>query len=99
MTCPSSHNWYDQEGDEIVGVFFSPDDLRMSPEEYAARNAHLFACFGLYRLRFRDPVLGAWVRRFAEILFSPDGELERCRRQFLTAEEIAEVHRQEAEPF
>jgi hypothetical protein len=82
----------------MARVFFSEDDLRMTPEEYAARHGHEWECFGLRLYRYRDPALGAWVRRLGEILF--DGaELERCRRRILTAEEYAEVKRREAEEF
>ena len=46
-TTPSSGDRFDEEGDWIAQQFFSPDDLRMSPEEYAARHAHLIGCFAL----------------------------------------------------
>lgn len=85
-----------EEGDWIARQFFSVDDLRMSPEEYAARHAHHFGCFSLHRYRYSDAVLGAWIRRLGEILTSTE-EVERCRRRFLTAEEYAAVQRDEAE--
>lgn len=87
-----------EEGDWIARQFFSPEDLRMSPEEYAARHAHLWGCFSLNRYRYADPVLENWVRRLADILNSAE-EIERCRRRFLTAEELAKVRREEAEEF
>ncbi len=80
----------EQVGDEIARAMFSPSDLQMSAEEYAARHAQDWACFSLDQYRFRDPVLGAWVRRLGEILFT-EGELERCRQRFLTPEELARV--------
>jgi len=89
---------FDCEGEEIARHFFSEADLRLSPEEYAARHAHNWGCFSAHRYHYRDAVLGAWVRRFGEILFD-DEELERCRQRFLTAEEYAEVKRREGEPF
>src|SRR5262245_6199507 len=61
---------FDCEGDEVARQFFSADDLRMSPEEYAARHAHEWGLFPLHFFRFRDPELAAWVRRFAEIFSS-----------------------------
>ena len=67
----------------------------MSPEEYAARHAHLIGCFSLHRYRYRDPVLGAWVRRLGEILSSAS-EVERCQHQFLGPEEWAAIRKQEA---
>jgi hypothetical protein len=87
-----------EEGDWIVHQAFSTADLAMSAEEYAARHAHLWGCFSLDQYRYRDPVLGAWIRRLGEILFS-DGEVERCRQRFLTPEELATVRREEAEDY
>src|SRR6516225_8415544 len=85
-----------EEGDWIVRQFLSPSDLQMSPEEYAARYAHLWGCFSLDRYRYADPALGAWVRRLAEILSSGE-ELERCRHRLLTPDELAQVRKEEAE--
>lgn len=86
------------EGDEIALAFFTPDDLALSPEEYAARRAHDWGCFALHLYSFRDPVLGAWVKRFGE-LFSIDGEIERLRQQYLTPVELAAVRAREQEPW
>ncbi len=88
----------DEEGDWIAQQFFSPADLQLSPEEYAARHAHALGCFSFYQFRYRDPTLGAWVRRLGEILASEE-EVERCRQRFLTPEELAVVRKQEAEGF
>src|ERR1700680_5142380 len=95
-TPTSSEGRFNEEGDWIAQQFFSPEDLRMSPEEYAARHAHALGCFSLHFYRYRDSALGAWVRRVGEIL-STDGEVERCRQRFLSSEELATVRRQEAE--
>ena len=86
------------EGDRIAQQFFSPADLRMSPEEYAARHAHLLGCFSFHFYPYRDPVLGAWVRRLSEIL-STEGEVERRRQRSLTPEELTTVRKQQAEGF
>jgi len=91
-------NRQEQEGDWIAQQFFSPEDLQLSPEEYAARKAQLWDCFSFHQYSYRDPVLGAWLRRLGEILFDT-GELEKWRQHFLTPKELAEVHRQEAEDF
>jgi hypothetical protein len=92
----SSHGRFKEEGDWIAQQFFSPEDLRMSPEEYAARHAHALGCFSLHLYRYHDPALGAWVRRVGEIL-ATEGEIERCRERFLSSEERETVRRQEAE--
>ena len=89
---------FDCEGDEIARHLFSEDDLRMSPDEYAARNAQNILLFSADRYRYHDATLGAWVRRLGEIIRNTE-ELERCRRQFLTPEEYATVKRREAEEF
>lgn len=95
---PKDSRW-DEEADEMALALFSPEDLKRSPEEYAARRGHLWGCFSLHRFRYHDPVLGAWVRRLGDILFSHDNELERCRQKYLTPEELAEVRKQQAEDF
>jgi hypothetical protein len=89
---------FDEEGDGIVQQFFSPEDLQMSPEEYAARHAHEWGCFSFHLYRYRDRALGAWMHRLSEILFT-EGELERCRQRFLTPEELEAVRKKEAEDF
>jgi hypothetical protein len=89
---------FDADGDWIAREFFSPADLQLSPEEYAARHAHRWGCFSFHLYRYQDPVLGAWVRRVGELLFN-ETELELCRQAFLTPEERATVHREQAEGF
>lgn len=91
-------NRFDDDGDWIVRQMFSEADLACLPEEYAARHAHEWGCFSYHRYRYRDPALGVWIRRLGEI-FSSEGEVEQCRQRFLTAEELADVRRQEAEGF
>lgn len=95
-TSTSSNGRFHEEGDWIAQQFFSPEELRLSPEEYAARHAHALGCFSFHFYRYRDPALGAWVRRVGEIL-SAEGEVERCRERFLSSEDRAAVRRQEAE--
>jgi hypothetical protein len=74
---------FDEEGDWIVRQFFSPADLQLEPEEYVARHAHFLGTFSFHFYRFRDPGLGAWVRRVGELLASEE-EVERCRERFLS---------------
>ncbi len=94
----SQHSWSDCEGDWFARQEFTPEDLSMSPEEYAARNAQNYETFNLHRFRFRDDSLGAWVRRVGELIDNYE-ELERWRQRLLTPEELAEVRRREAEGF
>src|ERR1700722_37091 len=94
-TPTSSASSFNEEGDWIAQQFFSPEDRRLSPEEYVARHAHALGCFSFHFYRYRDPALGTWVRRVGEIL-STEGEVERCRERFLSLEERAAVRRQEA---
>ena len=89
-------NRFAEDGDWMARQFFSTEDLRLCPEEYAARHAHEWECFSLHLHPFLDAPLGDWVRRFGEI-FSDAEELDRCRRRFLTADELAQVQREEAE--
>ena len=87
---------FDYEADDFVRQMIRPEFLQLSLEEYAARDAHNWGCFSFHQCRFRDPVLAVWVKRFGEIFESAD-ELERCRAEYLTANEVAEVKRQAAE--
>src|SRR5438445_7865424 len=94
----ASQKRFDAEGDWMARQFFSAADLQMSPEEYAARKSHLLGCFGLHLYQYRDPNLGAWVRRLGEIFESAE-EIDRCRKRYLSADELKEVHKQEQEDF
>ena len=86
---------FNEEGDWIAHQFFSPLDFQLSPEEYVARHAHSLGCFSFHFYRYRDPGLGAWVRRVGEIM-SADGEIERCQEKFLSADELMSVRQQHA---
>lgn len=91
-------NRFDEEGDWIARQFFSPDDLRLAPDEYVARHAHRIGAFALHRYRYRDPGLATWVGRVGELLAS-ESEIARCRERFLSPAELDEVRRQAAEDF
>jgi len=97
-TDPNTESRPSEEGDWIARQFLSPEDLQQSPEEYAARHAHLWGCFSLHQYRYTDPQLGAWVHRLGEILSSQE-EIERCRRRFLTPEQLAAIRREQADSF
>ena len=73
--------------------------LSMSAEEFAARHAHDFGCFGLHRLyRFANEKFNEWIQEFGAIL-EDEERLERCRLQYLTPEELAYVRQREQEEF
>lgn len=93
---PEVHDRSFEDGDWIARQFLSPEDLRQSPEEYAARHAHLWGCFSLHQYRYMDANLGAWIRRLGEILSSQE-EMERCRRRFLTDAESSALRQEETE--
>ncbi len=94
----SGQNRAAEPGDEIARTMFSPDELGLSPDEYVARHAQEWGCFSFHEFRYADDALGAWVRRVGELLFA-DGEVERCRLQFLTPGELAAIRAREAEAF
>jgi hypothetical protein len=89
---------FDYEGESILRQFFSPDDLRLHPEEYVARHSHEWGCFSFHFYRYGDVELGNWIRSVGELLFK-DGEVERCRMLYLTPTELAEVRCRESEGF
>ena len=85
-------------GDEVARRFFTAEDLALSPEEYVARNAQEWGCFSFHEYPYQDAALGRWVKGVGELLFA-DGEVERCRRQYLTSDELAAVRARQAEDF
>ncbi len=85
-----------EEGSWIVHQFFSADELRLPPEEYVARHAHLLGNFSFHLFRYDDPALAAWLGRIAQLL-RDDAEIERCRQRYLTPTELKEMHLQSAE--
>lgn len=68
----------------------------MSPEEYVARHAHALGNFAFHIYRYRDEILGDWVREVGKIL-ADDQVVEKCRERFLSADEQAMVRRQHLE--
>lgn len=82
------------------------DDVRrlfpvglMSPEEFAAREAHLILLFPFDDYRYRDPEVDRWIARLGDILFCRMGAptLEELRCTYLTHAERASIAEQEAE--
>jgi hypothetical protein len=66
-----------------------------SPAFYAAHNAHTIGCSDFDNYRYPDPALGAWIDELHRLLRSSD-ELERCRREHLSAEQYEAVKREMA---
>ncbi len=85
-----------EDGDWVARRFFSPDELRLSPEEYVARHAHALGSFSFHFYHYADPALGLWVRRVGELL-TADGEIERCQELYLSPGELDAVRRQQAD--
>jgi hypothetical protein len=89
---------FDREGDLDALHFFSESDRGLTPEEYAARHLHKWGCFALHFYRYRDPVLGDWVRRVGELFDHPE-ELDNVRERLLTADERETIEREAAAGF
>jgi hypothetical protein len=66
-----------------------------TPGFYAAHNAHLWGASSFDNYRYPDPSLSAWIDELHRLLRTP-GELERCRREHLSAAERAAIAREEA---
>lgn len=66
---------------------------RMSPEEYAAREAHSILCFSASEQRYRDSDVEAWMARLGDILFKRNGapSLDELRASHLTNDERARI--------
>lgn len=73
--------------------------LSMSPGKFAARHAHEFGCFGIHRrYRFVNERFNKWIQEFGTILEDRE-QVERCRLQYLTPEELVYVREREQEEF
>jgi hypothetical protein len=70
----------------------------LSPEEWAAHNAHEIVLFSFDEFRYDDPDLDAWVQRLGRILFTRGG-VDVCRRRFLTTEQRLAYEAREQEPL
>jgi hypothetical protein len=73
----------------------------LSPEEYAARNAHYWMCFSPDEYRYEDPALDAWIARLGDILFQRNDAptVKELREKFLTPEERAKAEEIEKQEF
>lgn len=73
----------------------------LTPEEYAARESHRWACFSFADYRYRDPELSAWIQRLGSILFCAPGapSVEELRAQYLTPAERQEIEREADQAF
>jgi hypothetical protein len=73
----------------------------LSPQEYAARQAHRIGSFSLDEYRYRDPGIQEWIRKLGDILFRRPGapSLDELRNRLLTAEERAAIREEEKEEF
>jgi hypothetical protein len=67
--------------------------LTQSPEEYAARNAHLWDSFSFDEYRYSDPELNTWIQRLGDILFKRNGapSISELRAKYLNQEERARL--------
>lgn len=67
--------------------------LDISPEEYAAREAHRWMCFSFDDYRYSDPRLTQWIQRLGDILFRRNGapSVEDLRTKFLSPDEVASI--------
>jgi len=71
--------------------------VTQSPEEYAARNAHLWVSFSFDDYRYRDPVLNTWIQRLGDIFFGRNGapSISKLREKYLTLEERQHLEAEE----
>lgn len=71
----------------------------MSPEEYAARHAHLWFCFSYDDYRYTDPAVERWIHRLGDILFQREGapSIDELRARYLSEEERRAIEEKERE--
>jgi hypothetical protein len=68
------------------------------PEEWIARNIHLFPLWGWADYRFADAEFDAWIHEAGRIASDVAGR-RALRERYLTPGEIAEAEEYEADPF
>lgn len=91
---PPAPAWREEKARELFSV-------ELSPEEYAARNAHEWGCFSFDDYEYSDPRLDAWIQRLGDILFQRNGAptITELRARFLASSEIAEIECRSKEEF
>ena len=75
--------------------------LEISPEEYAARNAHRWGSCSFDEYVFSDPQLDRWVQRLGDIFFGRYGapSIDELRRLLLTPTEQDSIARESEDDF
>ncbi|HUZ71001.1 MAG TPA: hypothetical protein VMU65_14935 [Candidatus Saccharimonadales bacterium] len=71
---------------------------RMTPAEWAARNAHRILMWSGPTDRYRDPELDRWIQDLGRVL-SAAGVVEEARRRYLTDAERQWAEQRELEEF
>jgi hypothetical protein len=62
----------------------------LSAEQYVARWSHTIGCSSFDQYRYPDSALGEWIDELHRLLRTP-GEVDRCRREYLSPAEYAAV--------
>ena len=70
----------------------------ISPEEWVARWAHTVGASSFGNCRYQNARLSKWIFRVHELL-RQSHEIRRCREEYLTSEEIAEIERGMDDPL
>ncbi len=95
MSKPQRRHPADPEIERRMRAWMSED---LSPEEWAARNAHDIGSFSLDRFEYADPALDRWVRNLGRVLATP-GAVAAARRRYLAPAEVRAAEDREHEPF
>ena len=85
-----------EPGREAIARDLFPVDS-MTPEEYAAREAHHWMSFSFDNYRYSDPRLDRWVQRLGDIFFRRPGApaIDELRAELLTDEERRQIEAEE----
>ncbi len=75
--------------------------MSISPELYAAREGHRWACFSLDDVQYSDKALNEWIQRLGDIFFCRNGapSLNELRSRLLSAEELAAIELERKSDF
>nr|WP_315186389.1 hypothetical protein [uncultured Albidiferax sp.] len=74
-------------GREKIALETFPLDI--TPDEYAAREGHRWACFSFDEYRYNNEVLTSWIQRLGDIFFHRNGapSTKELRVKFLSQQE------------
>lgn len=77
----SAPKWREKEALELFPY------IDISPEEYAANEAHKWLSFSFDDYIYSNKILNEWIHSLGDIFFTP-GKVKEARKNYLTGDQI-----------